>query len=105
MLNDIRINPTISFDTVGALYISGWVLTSYLLDCPQRADLSLLLQPERFHFLPRVFRLAAGGNWIRTPGPNCNGESRSGRQQTMSVGRSQAAGDQTIATRFRPLEL
>jgi hypothetical protein len=42
MLNDIRINPTISFDTVGALYISGWVLTSYLLDCPQRADLSLL---------------------------------------------------------------
>ena len=37
MLNDIGINPTVSFDTVSALYISGWVLTSYLLDCPQKS--------------------------------------------------------------------
>jgi hypothetical protein len=37
MLNAIGINPIVSFDTANALYISGWVLTSYLFDCPQNS--------------------------------------------------------------------
>jgi hypothetical protein len=61
MLNYSKRNPAIFFGRVGEIYIVGWVLTGYLLDCPQNSRLFLPLRPERLH--PRPSSPPAAGRF------------------------------------------